>query len=110
MPYQRVELINRSEDRVKMEKILKKYLHIFLKKEQSAIKNYEELIFESVSYTLADMMQIGHIPYRFLEITAEFVQEEAWDLLRKITYGSLTLEEYRTLSHVKRAEKKKKIH
>jgi|GEM_PF-7030610 hypothetical protein len=93
-----------------MEKILKKYIQDFLKKEHPSIKNYEDVIFESVSYALADVMQLGHIPYRFLEITAEFLQEEAWDILRRVTYGSLTLEEYRILSHVKRAEKKKKIH
>lgn len=90
-----------------LENILRKHLENFLSPRKKHIHNFEQVVFETVAHSIYDLMELGHIPYPFLEYTEEYLMEESWDLLRKITYGSWTLKDYRTLLSFGGKKKKK---
>ncbi|MCS6838501.1 MAG: hypothetical protein NZ480_06595 [Bdellovibrionaceae bacterium] len=70
------------------------------------IKSFEDVVFESVAQMMADLMAQSHLPYPQLELIQEHLMEDAWDILRKMTYGCFTLEDYHIYRGIKRAKKK----
>ena len=58
-------------------------------------ESFEELIVEAVADYLAELMEISFIPHIQLDGVEEILMEDAWDILRKVSYGSLTLQDYR---------------
>ncbi len=74
-------------------------LHLFIRKyldaPNSGSECFDELIVEAVGDYMAELMEQSFIPYPQLDHVEEILMEECWDILRKITYGSLTLEDYR---------------
>ena len=69
-------------------------------------QSFEEVIVEAVGDHLAELMDDAFIPHMQLDAVEEVLMEEAWDMLRKLTYGSLTLQDYRD-SLSKRERRKK---
>ena len=82
--------------------LVRKYVDSSSERSQS----FEEVIVEAVGELLAEMMEHSFIPHMQLDAVEEILMEEAWDILRKLTYGSLTLQEYRD-SRTKRERRKK---
>lgn len=57
-------------------------------------RKYEDLIHDVVAEYIFRLMNRGHIPHRFLDHLEKDLKEEAWDFLRKKTYGAMELEQY----------------
>ena len=74
-------------------------LHTLIRKHldspASRSQNFDELIVEAVGDYLSELMEQGFIPHPQLDLVEEVLMEESWDILRKITYGALSLAEYR---------------
>lgn len=54
---------------------------------------------------MAELMEDSFIPHPHLDTVEEVLMEEAWDMLRKATYGSMTLKEFRESQEKKERKK-----
>lgn len=82
----------------------------FLDSEHEHLLSLEDVVRESVAHCMAKMMESSPIPYPSLDLVQEHLMEDAWDIIRKITYGSLNLEDYRASLDITQAVKRKRIY
>lgn len=66
-----------------------------LENTQARVQSFDEVVIEAVGDYMAFLMAEGFIPHHQLDATEEVLIEEAWDIMRKITYGSVSLSDYR---------------
>lgn len=71
--------------------LIKKHLDA----QSSRCETFDELLIEAVGDYMAELMENAFIPHSQLDTVEEVLLEDSWDILRKLTYGSLSLEEYR---------------
>lgn len=81
----------------------------FLKPDYEHLQTLEDVVLEAVAHTMAKMMEISAIPFPKLDMVQEILMEDAWDIVRKLTYGSLNLEDFRLSLNVKKASERKRI-
>lgn len=74
---------------------LNHYIRKHLNSEISRSANFDELLIEAVGEYMAELMQDAFIPATHMDLVEEVLLEDSWDILRKLTYGSLSLEDYR---------------
>jgi hypothetical protein len=72
---------------------LRHYLAYFLERPQ--LGSFEDVVHEAVASTIFELQQDAHTPFQRLDDLEEFLTEEAWDALRKMTYGCLNLQDFR---------------
>jgi hypothetical protein len=82
----------------------------FLGPQHHDLHSLDEVVLESVAHLMSQMMTISNIPYPMLDLVQEHLMEDAWDIVKKITYGSLNLQDYRDSLSLKQAMKRKKIY
>lgn len=71
--------------------LVKKYLEA----DNRRAETFDELLIEAVGDYMAELMESSFIPHSHLDLVEEVLLEDSWDILRKLTYGSLSLEDYR---------------
>jgi hypothetical protein len=71
--------------------LVKKYLD----NDSRRADTFDELLIEAVGDYMAELMEASFIPHSHLDMVEEVLLEDSWDILRKMTYGSLSLEDYR---------------
>lgn len=81
---------------------------LFLEPEYTHLITWDDVVLEAVAHHMADLMEIHPIPYPQLEYVQEHLMEDAWDMIRKITYGASNLRDYRTNSLAKVCASKSK--
>ena len=94
-----------DESHVKKDRLatlIKKHLD----SEASRAGTFDELLIEAVGDYMAELMEFSFIPHPQMDLVEEVLLEDSWDILRKITYGSLSLEDYRHLKSSKERRKK----
>jgi hypothetical protein len=52
------------------------------------------VVHEAVASTIFELQHKSHTPYPHLDDLETFLTEEAWEILRKMTYGSLDLKDF----------------
>lgn len=71
------------------------YIRKHLATDTERSQSFDELIVEAVGEYMAELMETGFIPGPQIDLVEEVLMEDSWDILRKITYGSLSLDAYR---------------
>lgn len=74
------------------------YIKKHLLSPHSRAECFDELVIEAVGDYMAELMETTFIPYSQLDAVEEVLLEDSWDILRKLTYGSLSLADYRKTS------------
>ena len=69
-------------------------------------ENFDELIIEAVGDYMSELMSESFIPHLHLDLVEEVLLEDSWDILRKITYGAVSLEDYRDSKDKKERRRK----
>lgn len=64
--------------------------------------NVSDLIYNTVGDYMAHLMSKGNIPQHMLDQLEEDLKEEVIEIYRKITYGFLTLKDYRNSQRYKK--------
>jgi hypothetical protein len=90
-----------KKDRLSL--IIRKHLESTTNRSQT----FDELIVEAVGDYMAELMDDSFIPHPALDNVEELLMEDSWDILRKMTYGSLSLEDYRKSRQ--KPERRKKV-
>jgi hypothetical protein len=85
------------------------FIKQFLRAEYDHLQSLEDVVLEAVAHSMSKMMESGNIPFRSLDLVQEHLMEDAWDIVRKITYGSLNLQDYRLSLDIDQATKKKRV-
>gem|GEM_PF-2111960 len=68
----------------------------FLSHENTHLNSLDDVAVEAVAYYyMAELMESACIPYPHQELVQEHLMEDAWDIIRKVTYGALSLQDYR---------------
>lgn len=83
-------------------------IKLFLEPEFAHLLTWDDVVLEAVAHHMADLMEASPIPYPQLEYVQELLMEDAWDMIRKITYGANNLKDYRTNSFAKSCASKSK--
>lgn len=83
-------------------------VQLFLEPDYTHLNTWDDVALEAVAHHMADLMEINPIPYPHLEYVQEHLMEDAWDMIRKITYGASNLKDYRTNSLAKSSGSKSK--
>lgn len=61
----------------------------------------QDLIYNTVGDYMAHLMSIGNIPEHMLDTLENDLRDEVMDIYRKITYGFLTLKDYKAAQQLK---------
>lgn len=85
------------------------FIKKYLKPEFEHLETLEEVVLEAVGHYMADLMGMSPIPYPHMDHVQEHLMEDAWDIVRKVTYGSLTLQDYRLSMDIKEVAKRKRL-
>lgn len=88
---------------------LTQFVKKYLSSEYSHLITLDNVVVEAVGDFMAELLAEAPIPYPKLDLVQEHLMEDAWDIIRKITYGSLTLEEYRLSQSFSESHKRKRI-
>ncbi len=78
---------------------------------QNRIENFSEkdgdvddLVYHSVGDYIAELFTQAHIPFRQLDHIEEFLREEADDIIKKLTYGTTSFQDYLEKRKLKRQQ------
>jgi len=85
------------------------FIKQFLSAEYDHLHSLDDVVLESVAHSMSNMLESANIPYSALDLVQEHLMEDAWDIIRKITYGSLNLQEYRLSLNIDHAVKSKRV-
>jgi hypothetical protein len=85
------------------------FIKKFLAPEHEHLNSLEDVVLEAVAQCMAKMMETSNIPFSALDLVQEHLMEDAWDIIRKITYGSLNLQDYRLSLDIEKASKRRRI-
>jgi hypothetical protein len=78
-----------------------------LNKKPKGRSEFAQVVHESVAQYIFRLMNLGHVPQKFLDILERDLKEEAWEFLRKKAYGHLNLDSFQT---AKKTVRRKKTH
>jgi len=85
------------------------FIKKFLTSDYEYLQSLEDVVLESVAHCMAKMMETSNIPFSAHDLVQEHLMEDAWDIVRKITYGSLNLQDYRLSLDIEKASKRKRV-
>lgn len=82
--------------------LIEKHLERHAESKKPKPYKFEDLVHDVVAEYIFRLMNQGHIPQRFLDHLERDLTEEAWDFLKKKTYGSMTLDGFKEQKTVRR--------
>lgn len=90
-----------DKDIVKLDRLTSEIIER-LEKPGKPYVSEETLVHDAVAAYMAHLMEEGNVPFRLMDELEKDLKEEAWEILRKKTYGHPALHEYRKSTERKR--------
>lgn len=73
-----------------------------LQREDLPKETQEEFMVETIASYMAELMELGFIPYHLMSKIEEDLKEELLEMFRKKTYGSINLSDFKNRFKEKR--------